>query len=229
MTFRPMPVLTLFTLAGLVILVMLGNWQYGRYTQKLGQEPAEAAAFEPVTVVVDTANPGMAQQVYGIIDGEAVWRRYVPGHIDGEGEIVLALWDAVSGTEPEPLPISETEDFERRANVFERPSSSSGFARENRPDQNLWYHFDAAGMLGNLGYEASTGLVVEPDIITIRLGDDLTRARQTQNAYATPELRDPLPPERHFGYALTWWGLALALAGVYAAFHHSKGRLRFRG
>jgi surfeit locus 1 family protein len=37
-----------------------------------------------------------------------------------------------------------------------------------------------------------------------------------------------LPPQRHFGYAITWWGLAIALIGVYLAFHYQKGRLRFR-
>ena len=40
---------------------------------------------------------------------------------------------------------------------------------------------------------------------------------------------DSLPPQRHFGYAITWWGLAIALLAVYLAFHHQKGRLRFRG
>ena len=46
------------------------------------------------------------------------------------------------------------------------------------------------------------------------------------NPYA--RLDDELPPQRHFGYAITWWGLAMALIGVYPAFHHQKGRLRFR-
>jgi surfeit locus 1 family protein len=48
------------------------------------------------------------------------------------------------------------------------------------------------------------------------------------NPYAFAKPLDPLPPERHFGYALTWWGMAIGLLGVYLALHHSKGRLRFR-
>ena len=48
------------------------------------------------------------------------------------------------------------------------------------------------------------------------------------NPYARLRLDDELPPQRHFGYAITWWGLAMALIGVYLAFHHQKGRLRFR-
>ena len=48
------------------------------------------------------------------------------------------------------------------------------------------------------------------------------------NPYARLRLDDELPPQRHFGYAITWWGLAIALIGVYLAFHYQKGRLRFR-
>ena len=31
----------------------------------------------------------------------------------------------------------------------------------------------------------------------------------------------------HLGYAITWYGIACALIGVYAAFHHQRGRLGF--
>ena len=31
----------------------------------------------------------------------------------------------------------------------------------------------------------------------------------------------------HLGYAITWYGIACALVGVYAAFHHQRGRLSF--
>jgi surfeit locus 1 family protein len=34
-----------------------------------------------------------------------------------------------------------------------------------------------------------------------------------------------MPPSRHVGYALTWFGLALTLIAVYLAFHHRAGRL----
>ena len=31
----------------------------------------------------------------------------------------------------------------------------------------------------------------------------------------------------HLGYAVTWYGIACALIGVYLAFHHQAGRLTF--
>ncbi len=229
MKFRPMPLLSVLTLLSLGILIYLGNWQYGRYSEKLDSDPIEETLFKLVQVAPATDNSGMAQQVYGIIDGEAVWRRYVPGRINNQGDVVLMLWDATSGTEPVPMPVSEATDAELTANVFVRKASKQGFGGTNQPEQNIWYQFDGAAMLTNLGYDPqSAPQVVEPDTVTIRLASDLTRSRQTENPYATPVVRDPLPPERHFGYALTWWGLALALIGVYLAFHHSRGRLRFK-
>ena len=229
MTFRPLPLMTVFTFISLAILIWLGNWQYGRYTDKLGRAPEEPQQFEMVRVVPDSSNPGEAQQVNGIIDGEAVWRRYVPGRIDGEDEIVLILWDATSGVAPVPLAISATEPVERRANVFVREARGQGTAGRNAPESDQWYTFDGKAMLENLGYgPTAEPRIVEPDRITMRLASDTTRSREAENPYATPVVRDPMPPERHFGYALTWWGLAIALIGVYAAFHHSKGRLRFK-
>ncbi len=229
MIFRPLPVMTVLAVISLGILIWLGNWQYGRYEEKLGQEKTVPTQFRDVAVEIDTSNAGMAQQVYGIVDGEAVWRRYVPGRIDGQGPIVLVLWDAISGTQPVPLAIADTGAFERRSNVFMRPASEQGFGGTNQPSENIWYRYDSAAMLANLGYEAQPAQVVEPDTITLRLASDLTRTRQAENPYATAEVRDPLPPQRHFGYALTWWGLAIALIAIYAAFHHARGRLRFRG
>ena len=80
MTFKPMPVLTLLSIASVIILVLLGNWQYARYGEKT--RDAEIAKTEPlrddlslrVEAVVDTSSDGYAQQVYGAIDGEPVGR-----------------------------------------------------------------------------------------------------------------------------------------------------------
>ena len=33
----------------------------------------------------------------------------------------------------------------------------------------------------------------------------------------------------HLSYAMTWYGIALALVGVYGAFHYQAGRLGFGG
>ena len=58
--------------------------------------------------------------------------------------------------------------------------------------------------------------------------DPLATGTPTANAWADPKGANQVTADRHFGYALTWWGLALALIGVYVAFHLRTGRLRFR-
>ena len=83
-------------------------------------------------------------------------------------------------------------------------------------------------MAERLGYASAPLRVVETVDVTVRNSADMSKARRTANPYAFAKLLDPLPPQRHFGYALTWWGMAIGLLGVYLALHHSQGRLRFR-
>ena len=46
MTFKPMPLLSVLTIASLVILVMLGNWQYARYAENKAQGLQERSAMQ---------------------------------------------------------------------------------------------------------------------------------------------------------------------------------------
>jgi len=64
--------------------------------------------------------------------------------------------------------------------------------------------------------------------VKLKFTNDNGIASLVENPYAEFYQGDTLPPQRHFGYAITWWGLAIALGVIYAVFHHSQGRLRFR-
>ena len=52
--------------------------------------------------------------------------------------------------------------------------------------------------------------------------------RAVSNPFALAPGADVLPPARHLGYAITWYGLALVLLAIYFAYHSSVGRLSFR-
>ncbi len=226
-----MPVLSVLTLTSLVILVLLGNWQYDRYAGKMAANAPEVQTVKPETVAVSIAvkNTGMAQQLYGAMDGEPVWRRYVPGKLARTDELVLVLWDATGGPQPVPLRIANTDsDFARVGTVLDRPLQRGTFAAKDDAANNLWHSMDTAGMVERLGYPAVPVRVVETVDVTVRNSADMSKARRTANPYAFEKVLDPLPPQRHFGYALTWWGMAIGLLGVYLALHHSLGRLRFR-
>lgn len=229
MTFRPMPILTALSLASLVILVMLGNWQYARYSEKIDAPAIEEQVEERVLlrVLIDTSHPGFAQQVYGFANSEPIWRRYVPGTLEATGETVIAMVEATGGPEPIPVRMSdfpETVTFE--GVISQKQASNSAFASTDDPSENVWYSLNPAKLAENLGL-SGTPKIVEPIQMTVRNAADETRARQTLNPYAFAKPIDPLPPERHFGYALTWWGMALGLIGVYVALHRARGRLKF--
>lgn len=235
MTFKPMPILTLLSIASVIILIVLGNWQYARYGEKT--RDAEVAKTEPlrddlalrVEATLEQKADVFAQQVYGAIDGEPVWRRYLPATILETGERVLVLWDATGGPKPIPLTMDGlTPAYIRQANVLRRSGESGAFAFDDEPLKNLWYTMRPAAMMANMGYPSENVRVVESLDVTIRNSDDMSRARRSANPFAYEKMRDPLPPERHFGYAITWWGMAIALLGVYFALHHARGRLRFR-
>ena len=229
MTFRPMPILTALSFVSLVILVLLGNWQYARYSEKVDAPPIEEQVEERVLlrVLIDNSHPGYAQQVYGFANSEPIWRRYVPGTLEATGETVIAMVEATGGPESVAVKISDLpETVTYEGVVAFKEASNSAFASTDDPSANIWYSLDPAKLAENLGL-SDTPRIVEPVQMTVRSAADQTRARTTLNPYAFANPIDPLPPERHFGYALTWWGMALGLIGVYVALHRARGRLKF--
>ncbi len=228
MTFKPLPAMTTGGLAALFLLLWLGGWQWQRYQQKRDAPEALEAALREVSVSIAPAPGARVQAVYGLVDGQSVWRRYAPGRIAGDpsGELVLVLWDVYAGVDPEPLPLDGMGTVTRLSAVFERSPTSSAFVAQNRPENDVWYGFDGQAMLRNLGFRAERPpRVVEP--AEIEFSHPVLGPRTVANPYAAPQLVDPLPPQRHLGYALTWWGLALGLLAMYAAYHVSVGRLAF--
>ena len=229
MTFRPMPLLSILTLISLGILLMLGHWQYDRYATKKANPTLYEAVQESGTIQVeiDGSNPANAQLVYGFADSEPIWRRYVPGRDVSTGDTVLIMVEATGGPQPVQVAVSQFEG-ERSFDGFvtEKSASLSSFGSNDDPENNVWYAFNPALMAERLGLEG-TPAIAEPVIMTVRNADNLAQTRQTLNPYAFAKPMDPLPPERHFGYALTWWGMALGLIGVYVALHRAQGRLKF--
>jgi surfeit locus 1 family protein len=84
----------------------------------------------------------------------------------------------------------------------------------------LWFAVDLPAMGRNAGLEN----VAEYYIAGTYVGAD---GRAIANPFALAPGADTLPPARHLGYALTWYGLALVLMAIYFAYHISVGRLAF--
>ena len=231
-----MPILTVFLFAGLAVLIWLGVWQWHRYNEKISQAggPPES---EIVRVELEPLDAPF-QYAYSTYDGRAIWRVFRPMQgcvispdgsraCDGIRFVDLALLDALS---PEAFDEAALPDFKGGASYRVVPSMTrSIFSSTDQPDKFQWYTANATAMAEALNLDnAHAALLIEP-IEIIRLNE--AGAREVhgpiENPFANPAKLDDLPPARHLGYSLTWFGLALGMLGVYLALHISRNRLSF--
>ncbi|MES1197228.1 MAG: SURF1 family cytochrome oxidase biogenesis protein [Pseudomonadota bacterium] len=216
--FRPLPFMTLITI-GVIALVLLplGRWQWEKY--ELKTRLAHQAVPEMTIENYQPIPEGM-QFVWGIRDGEAGWRVFTP--MQTGDAIIYVDADFIPGSAPpKPEEVRPPAALRYGAPVkgaSMRPEPAGAFTPPPQPLQRLWYNVDLAAMARAAGLEN----VADYYIAAPYVGAD---GRAITNPFAHAPGADPLPPARHLGYALTWWGLALVLVGVYFAYHVSAGRL----
>lgn len=223
--FRPLLVMTILTLAALAVLIGFGRWQWEKYVEKT------AAAEEPVAeMTIEQYQPiqDAIQFVHGVRPDtrEQGWRVFVP--VAFGDSIVFVDSDfivfQVGGPPPEANEVRVPPQLRGGAPITGaaiRPGEPAPFTLAPRPIDRLWFapDLDAMGRNGGLENVADyyiTGSYVGPD------------GRAVSNPFALAPGADVLPPERHLGYAITWYGLALVLLAIYFAYHSSVGRLSFR-
>ncbi len=216
--FRPLPIMTVLALVALAVLLALGRWQLARYDAKIA-----AAATPPAETTLSSYAPlpdGL-QLVYGVRDGAPGWRVFAPVR-DGDS-VVFIDSDFIPGPEEPhwrdvryPAALSYATPI-RGASV--RPGPPAALTAPPRPEDHIWYDIDLTAMART----SALGQVANYYIAAPYVGAD---GRARDNPFA--RVLDPLPPERHMGYAITWFGLAAMLIGVYFAYHISVGRLGFK-
>jgi surfeit locus 1 family protein len=220
--------LTLATGIALAILIALGVWQLQRLAWKqdlIGRLDALAAApAEPVdrvlgrlsagadvnfTRVVATC-PGLAEapfvELYAMREGQAGSRLISACAVSAGGYRTLLVdrgfvIDTVSAR---PSVSSGAGAPLRVTGVLRAPDPASRFAPPNTPSR--FFTRDPAAMAAALGVTAPAPMYLMAETVITPGFPALTAA--------------PVPTElanRHLEYALTWFGLAAALVGVYAA------------
>ena len=231
MSFRPLPLFTIFTIPLLVLLLWLGNWQYERADWKVGEIEAYQSRVAQDLLTIDDAlcvsdrDKGSSVigpedelsevartvdsavlRVYGFsTSGEPGWRRYMPvpapSCMENSAPILAELaFESLKTGQKRAV---------SRLRLIEATPAKTVFTSENSPETNEWYWFDEAAMAQAFGVAKfnSQWRIVADD----GLPDHLRRT----------------PPERHIGYSVTWYGMAIVLFVMYAAFHMHVGRLRF--
>ena len=223
---RRFPVgLTIATAIAFAILIGLGTWQVRRLAWKddlLARIAAlEAAPARSLAGVLDAGGdldfvrvtaicPGIAKapflELYSLKDGQVGARIISACRLPGPGfQTILVdrgfVGDTISarpGVDPaDTLPVTVT-------GVLRKPEQGNAFTPPNRSDR--WFSRDIAGMAAVLRAPAPAPVFLMAETPTNPEWPALTPA--------------PVPvdvPNRHLEYALTWYGLAAALLGVYAA------------
>jgi surfeit locus 1 family protein len=231
--FRPLLIPTLWFVPGLALLVGLGIWQIERLHEKEALIAAlEAGLRAPPEPLRDALAQGTAN---------AEWRHVrVTGHFQHDKELYvfargpraavgvdivtpLVLEDGGTvlidrGFVPEALRESRT----RQAAQVIGEVSLTGVLRLSQqpglftpaPNTNtrFWFVKDVPSMAKAVGLTVPS-LVIEADATPNPGGWPL--GGQTRVEF----------PNDHLQYAVTWFGLALALMGVYLFYHRSLGRL----
>lgn len=223
---RPGALLSLACLGAFVLLCGLGTWQVERLGRKealiatrtarleapavpLPPDLADPAAWEFRRVRVSGVFDHGAEQLFGVeaVDGRVGPHLLTPLRLDdGRALLVDRGWvpeDAKDrAVRPATLPPGRvTVEGILRHRADDR---RAWMTPDNRPETRRWYWYDLPA-LGRATGTRPLPLVLEA---AGRPGGGLPRAGRTR-----VEL-----PNNHLGYAITWYGLAATLAGVYVAF-----------
>jgi surfeit locus 1 family protein len=237
MTFRPYPGMTIACAVLFAILCWLGVWQLERLQWKL-------ALIATVNSHM-TAAPVTLEQITAMPADEAQYRRVtLHGHFDHAKEAYVFTTDASGAPVYHVLTPFLTGDAktlvvdrgavpkERLApatraagnaggetvvtGVWRAPDAPGLFTPAPDLAHRVWYARDLAGIAAADRITLSQAVLVEADARPNPGG--LPAGGQTVVSFRN----------QHLSYAVTWFGLAAGLLGIWFSYHISRGRIAFK-
>ncbi len=220
----------------IAILVGLGSWQLYRASWK-GDLLAELDAREaapPLDISVSAASSpdelryrrltatgtfdASLLRVHQVQDGMLGYKAVLPLRLPSDDVLLVDI-----GFVPQSM------DAEATVTVPTDPVTLTGFARfhaerpsaftpDNVADENRWFWWDRAAMVEALGLRATQVLDVSLQAASAIPGVAVA------GLAPRPSVSLPRPHDRHAGYAVTWFGLALAVAGALLAWVWQRRR-----
>lgn len=236
MRFRPLLWPTLVALPALLVLLWLGTWQLQRleWKNQLIADFESRATATPIDLPLGEVGPEMefrrlaltgsfdhTQEVYmtgRTYEGNAGFHIVTPFTLtDGRTVLVNRGWVSESYRDQAKREFTLTKGEVTLPAIIRFPGKRGYFVPENEPENGFWFTLVPEQIVRHLGLEGRAE--TEFYAATVRTSDTikLPIAARTET-----NLRNS-----HLGYAITWYGIACALIGVYIAFHHQAGRLRF--
>ncbi len=238
---RPLLWPTLFSLPALVLCLGLSIWQLERREWKLGilDRIAHNQAAAPITLdelvkgdpldheygrvkVAGTFLHGKEFHLAARSMKNTVGMQIVTPLRTDDGRIVLfdRGWVPSEKKDPATRAAGQVAGQVELTGVVRRTQMKPYFVPDNVPDKNVWFTVDVPRMRKLAG--GSPGA---------RLDAFFLEADATPNPGGLPiggQTHLDIPND-HLQYAITWFGIALALIGVYFAYHWENGRLSVNG
>jgi len=231
---RPGVLTSLVALIAFCALIGLGVWQVQRLKwktellrridalQAAAPQPMERAAgqlragadvdFTRVILACNDVETRPALRLHAVLAGQSGYRLITACPLDGgrphsilvdRGFVALDEGEAAHGVPGGPItrPV---------VGVLRAPDRPNFVTPRNEPAKNLWYWRDIPAMAQALG---------APDPAPAFL---MLESPAPTSGLPRPAALPAAIPNNHLGYAITWFGLAAALAGVYLAMLFAK-------
>ena len=214
-----------FTVLGLGILLKLGFWQLDRHEWKTGllAKIDVNMTAEPLTLnpLPETGNLEYRRvcgegtffhdkELYFFstnLQGEGGYHVYTPFLIEnGKVFFVNRGWVPPGKKEPQTRLESRVPGTNFVCGVLRNEGQKAYFTPENNPSSNSWFYTNIEQIEAATDLTSAVDLLIDADSSPIPGGFPV--GGQTK-----VEL-----PNNHLGYAITWFGLALALLGVFTVF-----------
>lgn len=239
--FRPYPLMTVATLVAFTGLIWLGMWQLERGAWKtdmidrirdrstgaslpVDEVAARVAAGTPLEDVefqrveaTGRFDHAAEVHVFGSVGTGRAGYFVITPLIRARAPSILVNRGFVFATEkaPDDRRAGQVEGEVRITGIVRPPQPPRAFTPKADTRRNIWYRRDLTAMADQAGLRDPLPFYVDAD-----------------SAAGPPPAPQPAPParnitNRHFGYALTWFGLSFGLIVVYLVFHAANGRLGF--
>jgi surfeit locus 1 family protein len=228
---------TILTLAGVVVLCLLGSWQLSRMTEKrafierLAAQAAGTPTAMPASSSWSSLDPASLDLTRVSVSGEFIGTSFAgvrttiasggPGtrQLSGFGRWIFQGFRLADGGVILVNRGFVPESRFGQITPVTGPAVITGFLRASEPRnaftpadlpaQREFYTRDPIGIAASLGIGPAAPFYLEAE----RQGDGLTPP-----AGVSPKELIERIPDNHLQYAMTWFGLGLTLIGVYATF-----------
>lgn len=237
MYFRPFLWLTICAVPALIILLMLGTWQLQRLYWKteiinsykeramgdaIGLPATDSKMddlrFQRVELTGSYLHEKTIYLTGRTYEGNAGFHVVTPFRsADDRMVLVNRGWVSEAYREPETRPYSVQDEEVTIQTIVRAPQRKGYFVPENEPERGFWFTLKPDEVAAFLNLEE---VITSYYLDAVRQGEVITLP-------IAADLKVDVP-NAHLNYALTWYGIALSLIGVYIAYHVNAGRLGFQ-